>query len=1752
MTQRKRGIPLEANHKKILRAVTLEIRHILEGRYDETGKWHPGDLERRLNELGVRRDREAKPLDELPHLSEVDKTARKAVDAYLKLRDDAGVPRSDAVGEFVRESAYTWANRLICLRCMEARELIDEVVLQKDAYAERSLVHNRFVRKNAEACTGPDEGLFAVLFEEFTERAKDLPILFDPKSPAVTLRPSVAALRSCLALLSGREKARSQDPATDEVFTAPDALGWAYQYWNTEEKDRVFEMVGERNGAKIEGAGIVASTQLYTESYMVKFLVQNSLGAIWMGMHPSSRLWEQWEYYVKGADRAPVEKRPVKEVTFLDPACGSGHFLLEAFDLYYDMYGEEGEITDPVEVCRAILTNNLHGIDIDHRAIQLAAASLWMRVAEKAPGFSCAPTNLVATNIRLPLSKDHLNEFLQKHPEDLPLRPALELVFTGLQHVDEVGSLLQIEEPVERALKSIQESEAIQSREQIQEDFLHPAPIQDALPLGTADYPTWKQGILQRLMTHFETEAESVDLIQAFWSQCATKALALVEVLTGSYDVVATNPPYMGKQNLGGSVKSYVRSYYREEMIDLYACFVRRSLTLAKETGYISMVLQRSFLYLQSYESLRAEYLNKTSLGLLCDIGPHGFDEIQGEKVNTILMCVQHTSAARQNRTVVLRISGGSSAAEKRELLGVAAKREPDNATVFVVENEEFRKIPSFPFAYRVPGDVRQLFEALSPLSEFLDFRNGMFTGDNDRFVRFWWETPHNSRSWHLYTKGAHYSKWSTSQPTVIRWDEKGERVYAFSADHYKSTSYNIYNERFFFRKGLTLNLNTSKGVSVRELEDWGVLDVSAVCAFPSEALVAWMSFLNSSMIRYFLQAINPTMSILVQDLGMIPVPAGALDLEGLDRLGLMAIELKRSLRKTDLTDTMFDPIEAVKLASLREGLNSWMLSQLGSASQLAMLEGEIDVSVFGSYNLTSSCLNELLRETGLPSSWLPEVPGHSHTPEATSRWDWVQSVIGSGVTKAIELSENDLLSLRARLRSALDPRRSFTEATVCGENEKTQPCEHPTHVADYINEGPTESLCEALAMKEGISPATIYCLIREGIDKAGWRWPSEERRMTADRTTVIVLRLLGHRWPTQARSKEILPDWVDKDGIIPLTDDLQTTKLLEGVRRSIASEFECRDAASIEHEFEEIMERPLDEWLERELFSSHVKQFRKRPIAWHVQSGRYTARTKPAFACLVYYHKTDVDALPKIRTQYVGNLLARYQTEVRTLGGIPNPTGDQAARKVQLDNWIDELQAFDAKLEAVTMSGFGPEKLHSHLRQSAIDDAILQLKSAWLAKLGETIQKGPLATWVKAAADAGLDCPLGEWIKEAFDHLNYHCFAVGVKPPKESTLKDDPGSSVLAALICPEAKKMVKGAIQLANEEWWKKFDDALLSPIKAKLKEARAEQKELKEELKALGKKPGQRAFEITQRLDILKGEIKALNNEKKDLEGRADKVRKPIEKWTCPEAETWETWLAQQPMYDAISSLDEKRKPPVTVEDFIRQESMYAPDINDGVRVNIAPLQKAGILAADVLAKKDVDKAIADRSEWRRDERRWVREGKLPQLGWWAVLEVVAPAFALPQAARQAFGTPAEYALQAVMALSAVGQEPLPLYHLAGAFALLTLPDALVRNVPEPFSATASQWRETVCDQPTPGLLRPALMELAERGAVTLQPFDGESAARLSDMNLASDLDAWVRADAFLALKALKTMDRQAIDELLGQFAPGELDTVLQLTG
>jgi len=1489
---------MDASLKKILRGISLELRHTLEGWHDKkTGAWNPGDLERRLNEIGAWGDRPSKPLDEMPHLSAEDKAARRLVDGYLQLRAEAGVERAAAVAEFVRESAYTWANRLFALRCMEARSIVEEVILQKAAYAGRSLVHQRYLRKNPDAAKGEDDGLFAVLFTEFAVRSQELPALFDPKSPAVALRPSVAALKRCVALLSGTETVRGQDPATDEVFAAPDAFGWAYQYWNADEKDRVFEMVRTKK-AKIQGADIIPATQLYTEPYMVKFLVQNSLGALWMEMYPDSKLCERWEYYIKDADRASVARKPVREITFLDPAQGSGHFHLEGFDLFYTMYEEEaareGRVLTSREIATAILNHNLHGVDIDGRSVQIATAALWMKAKERAPDLEAGDLtsfheHLVATNIRLPKGKDHLELFLQKHPEDKDLTPALELVFQGLEHADELGALLQIEELVDAVLRRLKAESDGKKGTAVQAGLFEPTLVQGTLPVNVENYDKWKRDALNRLQAHFEAESLAADPVQAFFGESAGKSLSFFNVLTRRFDVVTANPPYLTSRNMGETQKRFLFREFPTAKRDLYSSFIERSLRFAADGGRVAMVTMQSWTFLSAFTPFREPLLKSHSIELMARLGSGAFEEIGGQVVSVVLFVIRREVPSKDRRLLGVSCVAASSPQLKADALRQAAK---EKLKVSLTEQSEFLKIPAAAIIFWISPGLRRAMASPVRVGAVAIAKQGACTSDDTRFLRNWWETSELKASrWPSFAKGGQFCRWWGNQTLRIDWEANGARVKTFTESLYGGThwSVNIKNADLYLQTGWTYGLITSGSMSLRRLPANAVFGHKGPAVFQTVAdEFALAAYLNSNLATYFLRQIAPSYSFETGSVLSLPW-ADALDSSQLRKLGRLATELGRRRCETRILESEFLP--------MRAGRSAYETTLDTTDASLLIVQALIEREVTKALGLQPDDITDVEAEVGSPIALLPNFPLPSELVselEAANESDTSKAAFDclEAVLDSVQNS-NFQSAFVASVRSCFETGCGTTtgEPTTEDSNESE---EEESDEERGILPPPAESLIEEIGRKLSANPLLIRQVLASQVWDRAWRCPLEDQRLTEDRFTVLVLRFLGHRWPKQIEAAEMLPAWADQDGVIPLTSGGGETPFIERVRERMAEDVPGGNAAALEREFEEIVGVSLEQWLAGPFFERHISQFRKRPIAWQLETvaSRQAAvpggkgkkkrgvAGKPVFACLVYYHKLDVDLLPKIRTQYVGLLRGGFETEYRTLERLANPTGDQQGRRLELEQWADELQAFDRLLEDVSQRGFGPDALRPALRQYGINDALLSLTAFWLRRLSETVAKGPMREWVEAATKTELHPDLPKWLQNSMSNLNHFCAVLGPNPPDEKSLSTDPTNKELAPLVCNQAKSMVEGSLKLGCDRWWKPLDETVLEPLRQEIKTAKEEIEKIDEELKAEGL-PFQRRNELGERKHELKVKIKSIKSDHDEKSDRARKVRSQIEK-------------------------------------------------------------------------------------------------------------------------------------------------------------------------------------------------------------------------------------------------------------------------------
>lgn len=1664
-------------HKKILRALVLELRAELEGHENNAGKWQPGDLERRLVELGVRRDRAPTRADELPR--HADREARATFDAYLDLRRKAALDARiaeeeqhaslkrgrakeaktppqppeltakeeaavvhEAVVEFIRESAYTWANRLLALRCMEARDLIDEVVLQKEAYGGKSLAHWRLVKDKPEEARGDDEGLVATLLAAFELHAERLPRLFNPKAPGLALRPTLAALRRCLALLSGVQRPRSADAADDAIFSAPDALGWAYQFWNTDTKERVFAAVRTKS-AKIEGADIIPATQLYTEPYMVRFLVQNSLGATWAAMHPGTHLAEHWDYFVREADRTPMAARPAASLTVLDPACGSGHFLLAAQADLWDMYEEEGSFAgDPVGRARSILERNLYGLDIDERAVQIAEAALWMAAAEKIAEHGVAlderdsdlrlplsgvEMNLVATNIRLPAEGEQLEAFLKKHPDAVPLRKALAEVFRGLAHVDELGSLVKIEGPVEDVLAQLRkEHERTKAYGGTQTDYTRPAVAQGALPLGVESYEAWKHRTLHRLEAHFIAEAVDENLSRRFFGQAAGKAVHVFELLSRRYDVVVANPPYMGSKNMGDVVRPYVETHYGPGKRDLYAAFLLRCLELCKTGGAVAMVTQHSWMFLRSYADLRSRLvpvqgalgeepelvergiLHEQHVAYLAHLGRYAFSEIGNAVVAPVLFILRNSPPDDLARLWSCRLNIPREAQLQASLLQ-AATRDSHQPYVFRPTQAQILKIPQRPIAYWLRERFYQLL-AGPKLGDVARVAQGMATAEDGRFVRFVWETPraawtrsHQDGRWVPFEKGGGYARWFGHQWWMVDWEHGGARLAAFPGAV-------IRNPDRYFEPGWNYSRMAGGAMGAR------YQDLPACFSDKGPGIYFNFDqaahFCNSRVFSFFVRTSSPSLAFEVDAVVRAPIPTAKsraiVPILSTDVL----VQAKRAVVARDPTERVFNSHSSPS-PTLRRWTCDVLLQTFAESAVLHTLEGQSERDAFAAYGLDEADTATVIADVGTPPGWFSVVDGHA----SIDALPWPFGCTPPPLPPArIEPPATALLAFALSAGPG---------GTGTGEDDDSDAGD------DDADEGltgrpiPTETFLEALAQRFSVHPVSLYSLLRDGIETKGWRCPPEEQRLVRDRLTVTILHLLGHQWPQQVVARESLPEWADADGIIPITEGTHEPTLLARTRARLMAEFPESTLPEIERDIAELAGQSLDGWIDGGFFRHHVKkdQFRRRPVAWQIQC---PAPNSGVFACLVHFHALNADLLPKLRTQYIGPQRIRAETEQRGLEALPRDrlTDIQRDRAATLEEHLAALRKLDEDLGKVVARGFFTLELGTHAIDDAAESHLAQLLDALAHRLDATLPAGSLepaaAAYLRAvdeaAARASKDIPGtlqltgGDPLVGRPTVVSFEEFRADLRRDLESLGRGLPNAfQELLTLERDRAKSIETQAKKLAEADPTIAGFAELLDPTRTRPsfpledveKLASGDQKAISDAERVLDShKTALQAVVHTHLHTRLKTIIAercaaAFTNiprrsfsvkKQRDVDVREAELLAVARAWLSA---AWDHVLALASnfaLHDEHAAPGPDRPPPRDLPAFIRQEQAYTPDLNDGVRVNIAPLQIAGLLAAEVLPAKDLEKALKDRARWRSDERRWCRSGRLPRPGWW----------------------------------------------------------------------------------------------------------------------------------------------------------------------
>jgi hypothetical protein len=1251
--------------KRDLKSIVLEVRHLFEG-----------DLTIGLRRLGI--DAEKGAVTEaasLSYLTPGERETRRTLDAVLAKETAMTKDVPDAVRALLREASYTHLNRLIGLKCLELRGhlLIDgertEVVTPRADYSGLPKYLWTLRSRDPRMLADPEALWREGLLRACAAASAELGVLFDPTDPYAQVWPSHTALTKAVDALG---------ELPESAYAADELLGWVYQYFQTDEKDRVFEEVKTKK--KIVWSDIVPATQLYTERYMVDFLLQNSLGSRWMEMYPGSAAKNAWPYYVESAQRRVIPPQPVKEWTVLDPCCGSGHFLVVAFDLLVQLYGEERELarsgalpdnwTVPEgEVSRTILERNLHGIDIDPRAVQLSALALDLKARDLGIDRTPQP-NLVVADCVLERGQSY-ERLCDAYKNDVISVQAIKAIWEGMEHVRELGSLLRIEEEVETAVAK--------ARERSLGSF-------DSL---NSDWGQYKSQLIARLGDAFAAEASVADERMRVSGVEARKGLDLFELLSSRYDVVCTNPPYMGSGHMGDVEKRYLDQHYPKGRRDAYAAFLLRALELTKEHGLTAMVTRKQWMFSSSFVDLRTQVMESTSLRVVADLGARAFDPDTKlhDGVSVALYVLEPSSEASESRTIVaLRATGAPSPQAKARVL----RREDASSagSLFRADQRRLQGVEGCPIAYWLSAGLTEVAIATpagrdpNPLYHV---RDGMNTGDNGRFLRCFWEHS-ASAEWRPITKGGGYKKWAGNETYSVRWGADGGSIRnaGLAGTRFQNTG-------LFFVPAACYTRMANGALGVRLISE-SAFDGTGLPVFPSEGIsrAALAALLNSRVATYFCRLFSQSLEFRGGYVERVPRPSG--DVNALADVAELACRLKSAIVATDATERGFRG-----LASPR-GSDSDQKGVVGaqdmSALQAVLLtvEGCADDMVNHLYGLDDVATGVIRAETGVPAGCYSLIDGYDKLPPTPIELAVAPAAVLDGLRRLsrVKLDRTQLTQTRDRLRFELAKRQSM------GTAEVVEDIPGDSDGVDAIgahNALPCESLLEELSQKLEINPISVYWLLKELTDQEGLVCPPEAKRGTEDWLSVKLLRMLGHRWPMQDQyeaeeGKPLLdPAWVDPDGIIACTSGLGEETLVERFRRFLDAEFGADRGHEVELGLTNTLgwrsgvewgkQTPLDlrRWFERDFFKRHVSQFKKRPIAWHLKS------PKGSIHLIVYYHTFNRDRLALLRARYLGSLRQEAKGELES--ALAKGLDDRAnvARVEELEERLADLEAFDTRL---------------------------------------------------------------------------------------------------------------------------------------------------------------------------------------------------------------------------------------------------------------------------------------------------------------------------------------------------------------------------------------------------------------------------------------------------------------------------------------
>ena len=749
--------------------------------------------------------------------------------------------------QVMEEVAYTWFNRFIALRFMEVNNYLpSHIRVFSDASgAFKPEILNDVLHldlpgldsgKVAEYIESNDtEALYRyLLLTQCNALNSALPVMFERMGgyTEMLLPNNILRQDSVLGHMVS-------DIPEEDWQDAVQIIGWLYQYYNTELKDDTFAQL--KKNVKITKERIPAATQLFTPDWIVRYMVENSLGRVWLEGHPNAELHDGWKYYLDEAKQEPdVEDQLAKlreeyktikpeEIKVIDPCMGSGHILVYAFDVLMQIYTSAG--WDQREAAQSILKNNLFGLDIDDRAAQLAYFAVMMKARQY-------DRRLLTRGIQPNVYSIRESNGIQAmtieyfHKNDPKLKSDIERIVTEMRDAKEYGSILNIT-PV---------------------DFTG-------------------------LYARFDEIHNDINMMQMSALDELLPLVKCAEVLAQKYDVVVTNPPYMAVSNAGAKVNDYVKKNFPDSKADLFAVFIERCGQMAKKNGYQAMITQHAWMFLSSFERMRECLLRSVDIVSLAHLGVGTFVDLNSKVVQSVSFVFQNAHVVdytgRYDR--LFEQQGLYEDNQEKEKWLISGKHK------FLTRQEDFARIPGSPVAYWVSNHLLETFSN-QPVGNVVIPRHGLATSDNNRFLKLWHEVCLGKTSlltkcdftkkWFPMNKGGSFRKWYGNLEWIINYENDGQEIKAFAVELYKSASRTIQNTQFYFLEGLTWSALTSGALSFRWTDVGAIFGSGAHCAFADdeENLLYGLALLNGKVSTLYLSIMSPTLNTNVDDIRATPL----------------------------------------------------------------------------------------------------------------------------------------------------------------------------------------------------------------------------------------------------------------------------------------------------------------------------------------------------------------------------------------------------------------------------------------------------------------------------------------------------------------------------------------------------------------------------------------------------------------------------------------------------------------------------------------------------------------------------------------------------------------------------------------------------------------------------------------------------------------------------------------------------------------